>query len=71
MLCNSRTRSRVLALGNAKGAAAAYQRSGIVLCRTAWKEAVVYHCFVAQLASQCSTRLPAAVVWLCVMWPRV
>lgn len=31
------SRARVLALGNAKGAAAAYQRSGIVLCRTAWK----------------------------------
>ena len=34
-------------------------------------QAVVYHCFLAQLASQCSIRLPAAVAWSCVMWPRV
>ena len=27
--------------------------------------------FVAQLASHCSSRLPAAVVGYCVMWPRV
>jgi hypothetical protein len=73
MLCNSRTRSRVLAaLGNAK-VVGAYQSRGVASCRTAWKAAVVYHCCRCR-SSTCipvQLRFPAAAVGHCVMWPRV
>jgi hypothetical protein len=73
MLWNSRTRSRVRALGNASACLRLIQLSGIMLCRTAWKQAIVYHysLLLHDFAGPVQLRLSAAVIYFRVMWPRV
>ena len=73
MLCNSRTRSRVLALGNANMA-----RSSCRLPRQ-WNHVVLHSIeagsslplFSHIIGIPVQLRLSAAVVGHCVMWPRV